>query len=108
MQAVLANGRISEITNVKNELKSLFDKLNSADTMTKGAIENNIVSYGESAIEYLIDKLIGSKGVQRGVAAMSLIRIGEEAIKPLKQLADADKSVEWVANYIIQEIKGTF
>jgi len=107
MQAVLTN-TLNEITNVKDELNSLFEKLNTADNMAKSAIENNIVNFGASAINFLIDKLIGSKGVQRGVAAMSLIRIGEESIAPLKQLAVGNKNFEWVANYIIQEIEGTF
>lgn len=108
MQAVIATSTIREVKDIKFELSTLFEKLNSADNSLKSAIENEIVNYGDLAIEFLIDKLTGSKGVQRGVAAMSLIRIGENAIKPLRQLADANKNFVWVSDYIIKEIEGTF
>ncbi len=108
MQAVLTTNVMREIKDTKNELSILFEQLNSADNALKSKIENEVVSFGDSAIEFLIDKLTGSKGVQRGVAAMSLIRIGENSIRPLRQLADANKNFVWVANYIIKEIEGTF
>lgn len=108
MQAVLTTSAIREIKDIKFELSTLFEKLNSADNNLKSTIENEVVSYGESAIEFLIDKLTGSKGVQRGVAAMSLIRIGEGSINPLRQLAEANKNFAWVSEYIIKEIEGTF
>lgn len=108
MQAVLSNNGTKEIQNTKAQLHTLFERLENADNTTKNSIENDIVNFGTSAIDFLIDKLTGSKGIQRGVAAMSLIRIGESSITPLKQLADVNKSCNWVANYIIQEINGTF
>lgn len=106
MQAVLAT-TMREV-DYKMELRTLFTELESADNTQKNRIENKIVSFGESAIEFLIDKLMNSRGVQRGVAAMSLIRIGEASIEKLKMLASANKNFTWVANYIIQEIEGTF
>ncbi len=108
MQAVLTNGTMRELNDVRLQLPSLFAKLDSADNTTKSLIENEVVNCGDSAIDFLIDKLTGSKGVQRGVAAMSLIRIGESSIRPLRQLAQANKNFDWVANYIIKEIEGTF
>ncbi len=107
MQAVLTKVSLMERT-IGTELNNLFSELEGADNMTKSSIENKIVNYGESAINFLIDKLTGSKGVQRGVAAMSLIRIGETSVQALKDLANSNKNYTWVANYIIQEIEGTF
>ena len=108
MQAVLSNSSTKELKNTKEQLHTLFEKLENADNAAKNSIENDIVNFGTSAIDFLIDKLTGSKGIQRGVAAMSLIRIGESSITPLKQLADVNKNCNWVANYIIKEINGTF
>lgn len=105
MQAVLTSS-MREMKNDMAELNSLFEQLDNADNVQKNAIENEIVSFGESAIDFLINKLTGSKGTKRGVAAMSLIRIGECAIRPLKELALANKNFNWVANYIIKEIEG--
>ncbi len=107
MQAVLTSA-LSNTTDIRSELRELFDRLETADNTSKNVIENEIVSFGETAIEFLIDKLTGSKGTKRGVAAMSLIRIGESSIEPLKQLAEANKNYSWVSNYIIQEIEGNF
>ncbi len=106
MQAVLTPS-IGQMKDCKEQLGLLFDELNGADNMQKNRIENEIISYGADAIDYLIDKLTTSRGVQRGVAAMSLIRIGSEAVFALRQLREANKNFAWVANYIIQEIEGT-
>ena len=37
---------------------------------------------------------------------MSLIRIGEASIPSLKKVAENNKNFEWVAQYLISEIKG--
>ncbi|MDO5437374.1 MAG: hypothetical protein Q4F80_04160 [bacterium] len=108
MQAVLTNGTMREFKDEKVQLRSLFERLDNADNTLKSSIENEIVNFGAAAIDFLIDKLTGARGTQRGVAAMSLIRIGENSIKPLRQLAEGNKNFQWVANYIIQEIEGTF
>lgn len=107
MQAVLANTAIREMENEKDELISLFSKLDTADNTQKNSIENEIVGLGSSAIDFLIATLTSSKGTKRGVAAMSLIRIGEDAIAPLKDLAEVNSNFAWVSNYIIREIQGT-
>lgn len=105
MQAVLMNSTVRETS--ENQLFSLFERLENADNSLKNIIENEIVSLGASAINFLVDKLITSKGTQRGVAAMSLIRIGEAAVSPLRQLAEGNKNFAWISNYIIKEIEGT-
>lgn len=105
MQAVLTSS-IKEMKNDMAQLNYLFEQLDSADNTAKSVIENEIVSFGEDAVDFLIDKLTGLKGAKRGIAAMSLIRIGECAISPLKQLALTNKNFSWVANYIIKEIEG--
>ena len=46
------------------------------------------------------------KGVVRGVVAMSLIRIGETSIDYLNRAAKYNKDFEWIAQYLIREIKG--
>lgn len=107
MQAVLTNLNLTE-NNLKCELSNLFEQLENADNVLKSSIENKVVSFGNAAIEFLINKLVASRGTQRGVAAMSLIRIGESSIQPLRKLACENKNYNWVANYIIKEIKGTF
>lgn len=105
MQAVLTSS-MAEMNNGIAQLSFLFEQLDNADNTEKSIIENKIVSFGEDAVDFLINKLTGSKGTKRGIAAMSLIRIGECAVNPLKQLALANKNFNWVANYIIKEIRG--
>ena len=46
------------------------------------------------------------KGSTRGVVAMTLIRIGEPSVDFLKKAASVNKDFEWVASYLIEEIKG--
>lgn len=108
MQAVLTSNTLSNMVDLKSKLTRLFEKLETADNVAKNSIENEIVNFGDTAVEFLIDMLTGSKGTKRGVAAMSLIRIGEASIRPLRQLSEANKNYTWVANYIIQEIEGNF
>ncbi len=106
MQAVLTSSYENAKEN-SSQLRYLFDQLEGADNSTKNVIENEIVSFGENAIDFLVNKLTASKGQQRGVAAMSLIRIGENSIPSLRELAQNNKNFNWVANYIIKEIEGT-
>ncbi len=37
---------------------------------------------------------------------MTLIRLGDVSVKYLKQAAQDNKDFEWVAQYLIREIKG--
>jgi hypothetical protein len=46
------------------------------------------------------------KGRTRGILAMVLIRIGESSIDYLKKAAASNSDFEWIANYLITEIKG--
>ncbi len=105
MQAVLSSQEISN-NNLTQTLERLFDDLDTADNMTKNAIENDVVRFGSEAADFLVNKIRTAKGAQRGVAAMSLIRIGEDSIEPLKQEAVKDKDFQWIANYLIREITG--
>ena len=38
---------------------------------------------------------------------MTLIRIGDASVKYLKEAAKENKDFEWVAEYLIREIKGS-
>ncbi len=105
MQAVLTNANIAG-NNLTQTLERLFSDIDTADNMTKNAIENDIVRFGAEAADFLVDKVRTAKGPQRGVAAMSLIRIGEDSIEPLKEKAVQDKEFQWIANYLIREIAG--
>lgn len=105
MQAVLTNINTQE-GSLTQTLERLFNDLDTADNMTKNAIENDIVRFGSEAADFLVDKVRTAKGAQRGVAAMSLIRIGEESIKPIREKATEDREFQWIANYLIREISG--
>ncbi|MBQ7126715.1 hypothetical protein IJO12_06480 [bacterium] len=87
-------------------VEEILCKLETADNMTKNKLENILVNQGESVVPELINKLQEVKGIQRGVVAMSLIRIGENSVKYLKEAATLNKDFEWVAKYLISEIKG--
>jgi len=107
MQAVLTNSvNTSAEYNLNQTLERLFGDLDTADNMTKNAIENDIVKFGSEAADFLVNKVRTARGAQRGVAAMSLIRIGEDSIRPLKKAAMEDMNFQWVANYLIREISG--
>lgn len=83
-----------------------IDKLQAADNSTKVEIENKLVSIGGEAVEDLVNYLQILKGTVRGVVAMTLIRIGEPAVDALKKAAETNKDFEWIADYLITEIKG--
>lgn len=38
---------------------------------------------------------------------MTLIRIGDASVKYLEKAAECNKDFEWVAEYLIREIKGS-
>ena len=65
-----------------------------------------LVNVGSAAVPVLVEQLQTVKGAVRGVVAMSLIRIGEPSVDCLKKVAKANKDFEWVAKYLISEIKG--
>ncbi len=87
-------------------INEYLDKLESADNNQKNAIENELVSIGSEAVPSLVDSLQVVKGRTRGIVAMVLIRIGESSIDYLKKAAQSNSDFEWIANYLITEIKG--
>ena len=83
-----------------------LNKLENEDNTVKNAIENELVKIGSDAVPSLVDSLQVVKGKTRGIVAMVLIRIGESSIDYLKKAAKSNSDFEWIANYLITEIKG--
>lgn len=88
-------------------VNEILTKLETADNTTKNELENMLVDMGTSALPQLVDQLQVVKGVRRGVVAMTLIRIGDASVQYLKAAAQNNKDFEWVAQYLIREIKGS-
>ncbi len=88
-------------------VNEILNKLETADNTTKNELENILVNIGASALPQLVDQLQVIRGVKRGVVAMTLIRIGDASVKYLKKAAEDNKDFEWVAEYLIREIKGS-
>ncbi len=86
-------------------VNEILSKLENADNITKNQLENELVNIGASALPQLVDQLQIVRGIKRGVVAMTLIRIGDASVKYLEQAAQANKDFEWVAEYLIREIK---
>ena len=87
-------------------VNEILSKLETADNSTKNMLENKLVNIGTAALPELVSKLQVVRGVKRGVVAMTLIRIGDASVKYLKEAAQDNKDFEWVAEYLIREIKG--
>ena len=87
-------------------INEYLDKLEVADNNQKNAIENELVRIGRDAVPSLVDSLQVVKGRTRGIVAMVLIRIGESSIDYLQKAAESNSDFEWIANYLITEIKG--
>ena len=87
-------------------VEEMLGKLETADNTTKNKIENILVDKGTAVVPEHFNQLQTVRGVKRGVAAMSLIRIGEASVEYLKKAALNNKDFEWVAKYLISEIKG--
>ena len=92
--------------NDMQSVEEILGKLETADNTTKNKIENILVDKGQAVVPELVHQLQIAKGVRRGVAAMSLIRIGEASVEYLRKAANSNKEFEWVAKYLISEIKG--
>lgn len=88
-------------------VNDILSKLENADNSTKNELENKLVNIGTAVLPELVNKLQVVKGIKRGVVAMTLIRIGDASVKYLKKAAEDNKDFEWVAEYLIREIKGT-
>ncbi len=94
------------MNNVLLPINEYLDKLETADNNVKNEIENELVNIGKDAVPSLVDSLRIVKGKTRGIVAMVLIRIGESSIDYLKKAAQSNSDFEWIANYLITEIKG--
>ncbi len=105
MQAILE--KENKGVKMAKSVSELISKLDSADVKTKNDIENVLVDIGETAVEELVNQLQIVTGKIRGVVAMTLIRIGEPSVACLRKAASSNKDFEWVASYLIEEIKGT-
>ena len=86
-------------------VKEILTKLE-ADNSVKNEVENTLVNFGTSVLPQLVDQLQVVKGIKRGGVAMTLIRIGDASIEYLEKAAQDNKDFEWVAEYLIREIKG--
>lgn len=89
-----------------SSVKEILSELETADNITKNKLENELVSIGQEALPQLVDQLQVVRGIKRGVVAMTLIRLGDVSVKYLQQAAKDNKDFEWVAQYLIREIKG--
>ena len=89
-----------------DSIKYFLTQLETADNKSKAEIENMLVNVGSAAVPVLVEQLQTVKGAVIGVVAMSLIRIGEPSVDCLKKVAQNNKDFEWVAKYLISEIKG--
>lgn len=87
-------------------VNEILSELENADNTTKNKIENELVSIGAEVLPELVNQLQVVRGIKRGVVAMTLIRIGDASVEYLKKAAHDNKDFEWVAEYLIREIKG--
>ena len=87
-------------------IEEILVKLENADNTTKNELENILVDRGSAVVPELVNQLQVVRGVKRGVVAMTLIRIGEPSVEYLKKAATNNKDFEWVAKYLMSEIKG--
>ena len=92
---------------IMHTLQDIFNELDNVDNTNKNQVENELVSFGSSVVPKLVDELQVVRGIKRGVVAMTLIRIGDASVEYLKKAAENNKDFEWVAQYLIREIKGS-
>lgn len=92
---------------IMETVNEILSKLENADNNTKNKVENELVSIGTSVLPELVNELQVVRGIKRGVVAMTLIRIGDASVKYLQKAAECNKDFEWVAEYLIREIKGS-
>lgn len=92
---------------IMETVNEILSKLENADNVTKNVLENELVNIGTSALPQLVNQLQVVKGIKRGVVAMTLIRIGAPSVQYLKKAAEENKDFEWVAEYLIREIKSS-
>ena len=96
-----------KIVNGVSKMQSVKEILSLLNESDKNEIENMLVGIGTPAVPELVEQLQVVRGLTRGVVAMTLIRIGDSSIDYLKKAAQNNKDFEWVAEYLISEIKGS-
>ena len=89
-----------------SSVNEILSELENADNTTKNILEHELVSIGQEVVPQLVDQLQVVRGVKRGVVAMTLIRLGDVSVEYLQKAAKNNKDFEWVAEYLIREIKG--
>lgn len=89
-----------------SSVNEILSELENADNVTKNILENELVSIGQEVVPQLVDQLQVVRGIKRGVVAMTLIRLGDISVEYLQKAAKNNKDFEWVAQYLIREIKG--
>lgn len=89
------------------KLSEVLNELENVDNSTKNQVENELVSIGSAVVPTLVNELQVVKGIKRGVVAMTLIRLGDASVECLKKAAQDNKDFQWVAEYLIREIKGS-
>ena len=90
-----------------NSITEILNELENVDNNTKNRVENELVSIGSSVVPELVNQLQVVRGIKRGVVAMTLIRLGDASVEYLQQAAAGNKDFQWVAEYLIREIKGS-
>ena len=98
---------LSKIVNGVSRMQSVKEILSLLNESDKNEIENMLVGIGTPAVPELVEQLQVVRGLTRGVVAMTLIRIGDSSIDYLRKAAQNNKDFEWVAEYLISEIKGS-
>lgn len=98
---------LRKMLNGVSEMQSVKEILSLLNESDKNEIENMLVGIGTPAVPELVEQLQVVRGLTRGVVAMTLIRIGDSSIDYLKKAAQNNKDFEWVAEYLISEIKGS-
>jgi HEAT repeat protein len=91
----------------KEVIPYLLKAAENSNAQIRNDIENQIIKIGDSAIETLINSLETSSGYTRALIAMCLIRIGNPSINSLKSACKNNSDLNWIADYIINEIEGT-
>ena len=89
-----------------SSVNEILSELENADNVTKNILENELVSIGQDVVPQVVDQLQVVRVIKRGDVAMTLIRLGDISVEYLQKAAKNNKDFEWVAQYLIREIKG--
>ncbi len=84
----------------------LLKSVENADRNSRNEIENYLVNMGTSIIPDLIKLLKNSSFATKGLISSVLIRLGEDSV-PYLASSFKDTECQWIADYLISEIKGS-